>query len=151
MFPIVTQLLSFPKSLCGSWANRWSMHCLPPSTLIGESEVAVTHYETVQKRKTHFVRSRVENWKCSTLTAFHAWHPSEAILSDNIIKVTRLSVLFCLPYYEDVAAVSKWMTPKNNLLEWQCHFSEGGRMAFPLHVVAAFCILGVSCLFRERN
>ena len=83
-------------------------HTTSPSTPMAESEVAVTHRDAHQKRKTHFVPTRVENWKCSTLTAFHAWHTSEAIPSDNVIEVSGgPSVLFCLLYYED-GAVSKW-------------------------------------------
>ena len=104
------------------WKPSWQLsqllvRALPwPSTLISESEVTVTHSDADHKRKTHFVWTRVKNWKCSTLTAFHAWHTSEAILSDNIIKVSGgLSVLFCLLYYEDVGAVSKWMIPRITL------------------------------------
>ena len=103
------------------WKPSWQLSqllasALPsPSTLMGESEVAVTLSDADQKRKTHFVWTRVENWKCSTLNAFHAWRTSEAIPSDNLIKVSGgLSVLFCLLYYED-GAVSKWMIPRITL------------------------------------
>lgn len=124
------------------WKPPWQLsqllvRALPcPSTLISESEAAVTHSDADQRRKTHFVRTRVENWKCSTLTAFHAWRTSEAILSDNIMKGSGgLSVLFCLLYHEDVGAVSKWMIPRITLwngdvifrkrAEWSSHFLLG--------------------------
>lgn len=131
VFSIVTQWMSFPESLRGSWANCWSVHCLPQHT---DQWVRGGSYSNAdQRRKTHFVRTRVDNWKCSTLTAFHAWHTSEAILSDNIMKVSGgFSVLFCLLYYEDVGAVSKWVIPRITLwngnvifrkqAEWSSHF-----------------------------
>lgn len=133
MFSLATGPPSFLEKLCDSWDGCWSVRCLPSSALIGESEVTLPHSDTDQMRKTHLVWTRVENWKCSTLTAFHAWHTSEAILSDNIIKVSvGLNVCFCLLCYEDAVAVSKPPMPRVTFwngkaifqkeAEWTSHF-----------------------------
>lgn len=95
--------------------------------------------------------NRVKNGKCSPLTAFHAWHTSEAILSDNIIKVSGgLGVLFCLLYYEDAVAVSSWMIPRITFWSGNASFQKGA-VGFPLCVVVSFCTLCVDCLLKEHN
>lgn len=136
------------------WKSLWqlnqrmvcelSSHHHSDQFLRGGSTVTVTHSNADQMRKTHFVWTRVENWKCSTLTALHAWHTSGAILSDNIIKVScGLSVLFGFLYYEDVVAFSKWMNSRITFWKGNVNFQKGAE--WPSHFMLYCTFLRPRC------
>lgn len=88
-----------------------SVHCLPthPTDWWVRGGSYLLRHRSDEKNS--FCMNQMENWKCYTLTTFHAWHNPEAILSDNIIN-GGLRVLFCHLYYEDVVAAYKWTIPR---------------------------------------